>query len=372
MTGERAWYHILDADEIDTPALVIYPQRVEENIRLLKTMIDDPQRLRPHVKTHKSQEATLLLMDAGIDKFKCATIAEAEMTGICKAADVLLAYQPFGPKLKRFIALIEKYPGTVYSCLTDNLQSATHISEAALDSNIIIPVYIDLNTGMNRTGIKPGRGAIRLYEDCVALKGIHVVGFHAYDGHIRNRDMQERARVCDDAFAPVMAMQQMLLEKGYDAPKIIAGGSPTFPIYALKENIECSPGTFIYWDKGYQDSLPEQAFLPAALVITRVISFPGETTLCLDMGYKSIASENAPEERVHFLNAPGFSIVSQSEEHLVVEAGKDHSWKIGDVLYGLPIHICPTCAVYDTAITITNGAITGNWKSIARDRKISI
>ena len=57
-------------------------------------MIDDVQRLRPHVKTHKTKEASLLMMHSGINKFKCATIAEAEMLGMVAAPDVLLAYQP--------------------------------------------------------------------------------------------------------------------------------------------------------------------------------------------------------------------------------------------------------------------------------------
>lgn len=371
MSKADSWYLIRDADQVDTPALVIYPERVKQNISLLKTMIDDPKRLRPHVKTHKTKEATLLLMEAGIDKFKCATIAEAEMLGLCKVKDVLLAYQPVGPKLHRFIVLIKKYPATSFSCLVDNFSSASAIAKLARINDIVIPVYIDLNTGMNRTGIKPGKEAIQLYEECAGLKGISITGLHAYDGHINNTDIEERRAVCHAAFAPVLAMKSELVKKGY-APRMVAGGSPTFPFYAAQENIECSPGTFIYWDKGYLDAIPDQPFLPAALVITRVISFPGETTLCLDMGHKSVAAENELKKRVSFLNAPGLTIVSQSEEHLVVDAGKDHSWKIGDLFYGLPIHICPTCALYDTAITIDNGYVDGSWKIIARDRSITI
>src|SRR5665811_163296 len=92
-----------DIDTIDSPALVIYRQRVLENISKLLSMIDDVERLRPHGKTHKAKEAADLLMNAGINKFKCATIAEAEMLALSLAPDVLLAYQPTVPKLKRYI-----------------------------------------------------------------------------------------------------------------------------------------------------------------------------------------------------------------------------------------------------------------------------
>ncbi|MBO9620357.1 MAG: D-TA family PLP-dependent enzyme, partial [Niabella sp.] len=82
------WYRIKNIDELDTPALVVYPERVKQNIELAIKMVGTIDRLRPHVKTHKSKEVTQLLLDAGVTKFKCATIAEAEMLGIVKAPDV--------------------------------------------------------------------------------------------------------------------------------------------------------------------------------------------------------------------------------------------------------------------------------------------
>ena len=371
MSTTPDWYAIDNIDELDSPALVIYPERVKANINMLKSMIDDPDRLRPHVKTNKTREASVLMMEAGISKFKCATIAEAEMLGISGAKDALLAYQPVHPKVLRLIRLMKKYPGTHYSCLVDNAASAEMISETALASGLIIDVYMDLNIGMNRTGIAPGEQAVALYERCAALKGIRILGLHAYDGQIHDRDFEVRRKQCEEGYAAADKMAEVLRDRGYN-PKIVAGGSPSFPFHAARANVECSPGTFIFWDKGYLDMCAEQAFLPAALVVTRVISLPGETTLCLDLGHKSIAAENELSRRVYFINAPELRMVSQSEEHLVVEAGKGHSWKVGDVLYGMPIHICPTVALYDRATTVENGHVGGTWEIIARNRTLGI
>ena len=366
------WYHIKSINEIDSPALVVYRERVAENICTLISMIDDVERLRPHVKTHKTKEVSELLMDAGITKFKCATIAEAEMLGIAIAPDVLLAYQPIGPKLKRFVELIKKYPGTKFSCLVDNILAAKSISAHAFHNDIKIPVHIDLNVGMNRTGIIPGDEAIELYKACGNLNGIKPTGLHAYDGHIRDPGINQRTIECDSAFEPVLAMQNLLVQQGFSEPIIVAGGSPTFPIHAKRKNRECSPGTFIYWDKGYQRSFEEQSFLTAALVVTRIISLPDERRLCLDLGHKSIAAENNLDSRVYFLNAPDLKFISQSEEHLVVETPSNHSFKVGDVFYGLPVHICPSVALYERALIIENNELTKEWKTVARDRKISI
>lgn len=369
---ENSWYLINDIDTIDSPALIIYQERVLENIKTLLSMIDDVKRLRPHVKTHKSKEATTLLMNAGINKFKCATIAEAEMLALSLAPDVLLAYQPTGPKLKRFIEIIKRYPSTKFSCLVDNIISAKNIGAEAESNNIVIPVFIDLNVGMNRTGITPGDEAIELYKASNNIPGIQAIGLHVYDGHIRNPDIQQRTVECNKAFEAVLQMQNALFGDGFPEPIIVAGGSPTFPIHAKRKKIECSPGTFIYWDRGYQRSCQEQSFIPAALVISRIISLPSDTKLCLDLGHKSIASENALDNRVYFLNAPELKFISQSEEHLVAEVPKGHSYKIGDVLYGLPYHICPTVALYERVSVIAKNKVIAEWKIIARDRKINL
>lgn len=366
------WYYIKNIDKIDSPALLIYQDRVEENIRLLKSMIDDPQRLRPHVKTHKTTEVCLLLMQAGISKFKCATIAEAEMLAMAKAPDVLLAYQPAGPKVARFISLIKKYPTTAFSCLVDNNASATAIADAAKANSLEIEIYIDINAGMNRTGIAPGDAVLQLYKDCASLRGLQIKGLHVYDGHIRMQDFEERTLACNEAFLQVENMKVQLIKNGFEEPVIIAGGSPTFLIHAKRGTVECSPGTFIFWDKGYQDLCSEQPFLTAALVITRIISLPDETKICLDLGHKAIASENEISKRVHFLNATDLKFVGHSEEHLIAEAPAGHMYKAGDVLYGLPYHICPTVALYERALLVENSEAKTEWKIIARDRKISV
>lgn len=368
--SDQSWFLIKDIEKLDSPALVIYTERVKTNIGILKSMINDVFRLRPHIKTHKSKEAAILMLEAGITKFKCATIAEAEMLGMCKAPDVLLAYQPVGPKLERFIKLIQIFQGTKFSCLVDNTLEAKHISKTALENKITIPVYIDLNIGMNRTGIIPV-DAPELYEYCSNLPGITLMGIHAYDGHIHDKDIYVRQQRVNEALVKVELLRQYVTGRGYAEPIIIAGGSPTFPIHA-GGTFECSPGTFIYWDRGYSLDCAEQAFFTAALVITRVISLPDKTKLCLDVGHKSISAENELNKRIFFLNAPELIFIAHSEEHLVVDAGKDHHYQIGDVLYGLPYHVCPTIALYERAITIENNRTSGEWLNIARDRKITI
>lgn len=366
------WYQIKNIDELDSPALVVYPARVKENIRLAISMVDDVARLRPHIKTNKTKEATHLMLAAGITKFKCATIAEAEMLAQCKAPDVVLAYQPIGPKLKRFVSLVAKYPSTAFACLADNIPAANAISAAFAGEGKKASVYIDLDLGQHRTGIATGEEAIELYKHYLQLPGIQLKGWHAYDGHIRDSHIADRTATCNKAFSPVEKMVESIKEKGLAEPVIIAGGSPTFPIHASRGKVECSPGTFVFWDKGYSDLCPEQPFDIAAVLVTRVISLPAPGLVCLDLGHKSVAAENELTKRIFFPAAAHAKAVGQSEEHLVIDAGTGHSFKTGDVLYGFPQHICPTVALYERAITIENGVTSGEWKIVARDRKIEV
>lgn len=371
------WYSITNIDELDTPALVVYPDRVRENIRNAVAMVGDPARLRPHVKTHKSPAVTRMLLEAGVTQFKCATIAEAEMLAMEGAPDVLLAYQPIGPKAERFVELIRKYPGTQFSCLIDNEGAARDMAAIFAKAGLDVPVWLDINVGMDRTGIAAGDGAAKLWELAVTLAGVTPVGLHAYDGHIRDADPAAMAARVEAAFAGVRALRaELQLASQRGAPgalkvPVIAGGSPTFPVHARNPEVQCSPGTFVYWDKGYADQYPGEPFKPAALVVTRVISLRGEAKLCTDLGHKSIAAENEIGRRVSFLNVDGVRPVGQSEEHLVLEA-EGHGFRIGDVFYGVPFHVCPTVALYDRAYTVENGRVTGEWKNTARDRKLTI
>lgn len=370
-SDQQDWFVIKDIDQITSPSLVIYPDRVTENIQRLIKMSGAVERLQPHIKTCKSPEAIRLLQAAGISKFKCATIAEAELLGTCEAADVLLAYQPVGPNILRFVKLMLTFPKTSFSCLVDNLEIALLLSKTAQENKLIISVYIDINVGMNRTGILPEH-AYTLIEDCLSLPNLKLTGLHCYDGHIHDSSLDERRRKCESYTTKIDQLKAWADQQHSKSLSIIAGGTPTFPIHINNKDIVCSPGTFIFWDKGYQELFAEQDFLPAALVVTRIISIIDNNKLCLDLGHKSIASENELTRRAFFLNAPDASVISHSEEHLVIEIADGHSFALGDVIYALPYHICPTVALYDKAFTIIENHTDGAWNITARQRKLTI
>ena len=367
----RHWYSIRNVEEIPSPGLLLYPDRVEENVRRMLEIAGGAAHLRPHIKTHKLPELIRLQLRYGIERFKTATIAETEMGASCGAADILLAYQPVGPNVRRLLELVRRYPTTRFSTIADDAHALQALSTAFSTANAVLDVWLDIDCGMHRTGVAPGPAALEIYRLISTLPGLNPAGLHAYDGHIHDTDIAVRQERCEQAFRAVVDLRRDLTAAGYRADRIIVGGTPTFPFHARRAGVECSPGTCVLWDAGYATKLPDLDFLPAALVLSRVVSKPGPGRLCLDLGHKAIASEN-PHPRVQWLGRSDAKTVSHSEEHLVIETEGAAEFETGDCLYGIPWHVCPTVALHSEAIVVRNGFAQGSWKVVARQRTLSI
>lgn len=368
--GNSNWYELSDNSKVLSPSLLVYPQRIQQNAELMLHIAKKPERLRPHIKTHKMVEIIQLQLELGISKFKCATLPEAEILAKAGAKDVLLAMQPVSVQLEKFTELMVKYPRTDFSTLVDSMVSRNAFEEVALAKDIRIALWLDINNGMNRTGIIPGEEAKNLYISLKNCPSLDVKGFHVYDGHIHDSDPILRARNCDQDYQAVLNLQKELELQGHAIPVIIAGGTPTFPIHEKRKNVELSPGTPLLWDEGYGRNYTDLAFLPAAVLLTRIISKPDKNLLCFDLGHKSVASEMALP-RVKFLGNHDFLQVSQSEEHLVVKCRNSHLYNLGQALYAIPVHICPTVSKYPEALTVENHVITGTWTVAARDHTLN-
>ena len=366
-----AWFHIDNEAEIPSPALLLYRERIEHNLKLMIEIAGDPARLRPHVKTHKLLPVMKRQIELGITKFKCSTIAEVEMCAMAGAADVLLAMPCVGPNAHRLAELALKYPQTEFAGIADDEETIRTLASAAQQHRVNLGVFLELDCGMARTGIVPGVAAGLLVHAIKETPRLLFRGLHAYDGHIHDAELSVRKEKCEAAFAPILAFKKELEGEGVIIREFLTGGSPTFGIHAQQKDRICSPGTTVLWDFGYGDKHPDLPFLPAAVLLARVISKPGTNRLTLDLGHKSVAPEN-PHPRVRFEELPDATPVMQSEEHLVLETERAHEFLIGQALHGIPRHVCPTVSMHGEAVVIEGARATEVWPVTARNRKISI
>lgn len=369
--SENSWHILKNTSEVNSPSLLVYPERIEENIRTMISISGSVSNLRPHIKTHKMAEIVQMQQRHGIQKFKCATIAEAELLGQCGAEDILLAMQPVGANIDRFFSLVDAFPNSRFSTLVDNEMTLHQIANKASKENKIASLYLDINSGMNRTGCVPDENAAAIYSSMENNSSIHAKGLHAYDGHIHNSDIQERTNVCNKAFQKVLDLKTAIKKNGIIVPDIIAGGSPSFPIHSKRTGVDTSPGTTLLWDARYAELFPDIPILKAAILFIRIISKPAEDILCFDLGHKSVACEmNFP--RIKIIGLEDGKQIGQSEEHLVVQTQRANEFNVGDAFYAIPYHICPTVAKYEEVLTVSEGQVTGSWKVAARNQKITI
>ncbi|MCB1122907.1 MAG: D-TA family PLP-dependent enzyme [Verrucomicrobiae bacterium] len=358
---------IPDVSAVSSPALLVFPDRIQQNIERMVKVAGDPSRLRPHIKTHKIAEVVRMQMAAGIHKFKCATLAEAELLGREKAKDILLAIQPVGPEVELIVKLAMQFPDSQFSVVVDNVGIIHQLNAACEKYSTRLGAFLDLNVGMNRTGVKPGLEAIARYKVLHEMPLLDIQGLHAYDGHIHDSDPEIRAEKVNKAYAEVENFLRQLRAMGFAPPVVVAGGSPSFPMHAKHEGVELSPGTTLLWDFGMVDRFKDMPFKCAAFLLTRVISKPAEELVCFDLGHKAVAAEN-PHPRVRIQGLEDAEFVGQSEEHLVARIDQWPELQVGDAFLGIPRHICPTVALYDYVHVVENEQVTGKWKVAARHR----
>ncbi|MBI3869449.1 MAG: D-TA family PLP-dependent enzyme [Verrucomicrobia bacterium] len=365
------WLRIANVAEIDSPALLIFEERMEGNLRQMIERVGDADRLRPHIKTHKMPRLIRRQLDLGISRFKAATIAESEMCAAAGARDILLAFPPVGPRAERLLRLAKRFPDTSFSVTVDDREVGEALARVFHGAGWDIEFLLDIDCGQHRTGIAAGPAAFALYRDLATMPGLRPGGLHVYDGHLHDKDPVKRAKDCAAAFAPTDELRRDLLAAGIPVPRIVAGGTPTFPMHARRADVECSPGTCVLWDHGYATQLPDMGFLPAAALLTRVVSRPLPHRLCLDLGHKAVASE-MPHPRVHLPQIPDAVFAGHSEEHLLVETPHAEDYPVGTVLFAIPWHICPTVALHSEAVLVRGGVTVERWKVQARDRRIEI
>jgi D-serine deaminase-like pyridoxal phosphate-dependent protein len=170
----------------------------------------------------------------------------------------------------------------------------------------------------------------------------------------------------------VLSLKETLEKSDLAVDRIIMGGTPTFPCYARKPDVELSPGTGFLYDYGYMSTFEDLPFQPAAAILTRIISRAAEGYFTLDLGNKAIAAD-PPGVRGIILGHENAESVLHNEEHWLFRLPDDDIPSVGTPLWVIPTHICPCSALYpEVPVVDGKGEIIGNWKIAARNRKICV
>ncbi|MCA9050690.1 MAG: D-TA family PLP-dependent enzyme [Planctomycetaceae bacterium] len=363
-------------NSLNSPSLLVFADRVRDNIDLMIRIAGSVDRLRPHCKTHKMSAVVRMLLEKGMTRHKAATIAEAEMLAEADVRDIVLAYNIVGPNIGRVTTFLTMFPDVRLAVTADHPTPVAELSAAVTAAGChSVGVMLDVDVGLHRTGVNPQHpNAVSIYQAISDASGLVPAGFHVYDGHQHQHSAEERRQAVLAEWPKVVDLKQRCEAAGLKVPELLCGGTPTFPIYAAltEPEIMLSPGTCIFQDVGYGDSFRDLSFQPAVVAITRVISRPTKDRLTLDLGNKAVASDPPKGRRVWFPDLPDAAQVIHNEEHLVLETDQADRFQPGDILLGIPTHICPTSALHQDVAVLDGGKLTGFWEVTARNRRLTI
>ena len=354
-------YCINNPAQIKTPRLVLFEDRVDENIQTMQNLLKEKNQnlnlknLCPHVKTHKSALITQKMIKAGISFFKC-TMNEIDMLIHAGAKHIFIAYPLLNHSASDVAQYIINNPDIVFYIQVSRSEHIDILTQTAKEENIHWNILIDLNVGMNRTGLNPSE-TLELYNELKKLSDFTFYGFHAYDGHVHFENESESRTEAQKSMDRLLNVIKQFQQNNVPVKMINIGGTPSFlydmeAIRNLDRNIQIylSPGTWIYFDSKSNLFLPN-TFQVAACILTQVIDKPGTDLATLNIGHKRWSIDQGP---ITDFSIKGMKAVQWSEEHTVVSIPKDVQLNIGDFILFAPTHVCSTVNLWEY-MTVIDG-----------------
>ncbi len=359
-------YEIENVEKLLTPALAIYPEIVANNIEAtLRLLGGDVNRWRPHVKTAKLGFIMRKLAERGVVQAKCSTTVELSVACEAGIKDLVLAYPVVGANAARVRELAEKYSNAKLSVLVENAAQVGAWKGSRLG------IFIDVNPGMDRTGIEQDRVAAIL--DVARAAAPVFRGLHYYDGHLASMELADREKAAHRGYDRLMEIVAAFEKAGLPVEEVITSGTPAFPCSATyapfrsgKFVHRTSPGTVVYSDATSLTQLPKEwGYQPAAVVVSTVVSHPRANYVTCDAGHKSVSAD-AGIPTCMVAGRPDLKPLKPSEEHLPIEVLGGERPAIGSELYLIPRHVCPTVNNFDDAVIIEGGRVVGLERVTAR------
>ena len=356
--------------DIDTPALVVSETIMQRNISEMAAFARSVGvGLRPHIKTHKTPQIARLQLAAGAFGVTCAKVGEAEvMVNDASVEDVLLAYPTIGDhKIERLVALQDKARVTV---AVDSLEGAQLISRSLAKLDRSLDVFIEVNTGQNRSGVLVGDDTIAFALKIARIPHLNLTGIMTHEGHANSAPEDEIEGIAMAAGRALVDTAEHIRAHGIELPNVSVGSTPAALYTPTVPGItEMRPGTYVFNDNSIFRFGKLGVGDCAARFVATVVSRPTRDRCTLDTGSKSLAMDPSKGRAGHgyIVGHPNVVIAKLSEEHGVCEIPDgEPGFEVGDRVEIIPNHVCPTVNLMNNLIIVRDGKIIDTWKVGAR------
>ena len=324
----------MDLDSLQTPALVVDGPALDRNLAAMAAALPG-ERLRPHVKAHKTTSLARRQAAVGHPGFTCATIREVEgMAAAGLGHDLLLANE---------VLHARRLGDVVDAGARVTLAVDSEATVAAAADGGVKEVLVDVNVGLPRCGCRPedaGRVA-----DLARARGLEVRGVMGYEGQVTVlTDRDERAAAVEQAM--VLLLQAAALAGG---DVISAGATVSYDLNTWATEIQA--GSYALMDTAFAPMAP---FEQALSVVATVISVSSKFAVA-DCGLKSLGMDHG------LPSIEGATVWLCSDEHITFAPAAGHPVAVGDRVAVRPAHVDPTVAYHERMHVVEDGQVVDTW-----------
>lgn len=355
---------------LNTPVLVVDRDALERNIAAMARFARDRGlALRPHAKTHKCVEIARLQMEAGAVGVCCAKLGEAEALADGGVGSILITSPVVTPQAIERLAALHARIGDL-RVVADHPDNVDALAAAVGNAGKPLPVVVDIDPGIRRTGVASADAAVALAERITHHPSLRFAGVQFYCGvqqHIAS--YADRRAAIEDRTAYLKSVLEALRAAGFTPETITGGGTGTHHIDAdLGVLTELQVGSYVFMDRQYNDcdlqGDGEPPFETSLFVDARVISANHASMATIDAGFKALSTDGGSPTIMD--GAPSSAMfVFMGDEHGALIA-PDHTFRLGDLVTLAVPHCDPTVNLYDAYHVVRDGTLIDIWPITAR------
>lgn len=356
---------------LNTPVLVIDREPLQRNIDAMAAFArQHGVALRPHAKTHKSVDIARLQMAAGAVGVCCAKMGEAEALAAGGINAILITSPVVTPQAITRLAALHERIGDL-RVVADNSENVAALAAAMKDASRPLPVVVDIDPGIRRTGVSSAEAAVTLAKQIAAAPSLRFAGVQFYCGAQQHIEKYEERRAAIEERTAYLSSVVAALEAAGLKPEVVTGGGTgTHHIdAALGVLTEWQTGSYVFMDKQYVDCDLTGGAAPfenALFIDAHVISANAPGMGTLDAGFKALSTDGgspqiadgAPKDAAFFF---------MGDEHSALIA-MGHEFRVGDHVTLTAPHCDPTVNLYDAYHVVRGGDLIDVWPVSARGR----
>jgi D-serine deaminase-like pyridoxal phosphate-dependent protein len=358
--------------DLETPCVCIELDIMERNLDAMAGFARSHSlALRPHVKTHKIPELAHLQVKKGASGVTAAKAGEAEVFADAGLDNIFIANQVAGArKTERVMDLASR--ARVLAAV-DSVQNAAPLDEAARRKGLTLEIYIEVDAGLGRCGVRTPEQAVALAKEISGMRGLRLVGIFTHEGQVyRAKTREELERKAVSAADFMVHVASALERAGFPPAVVSVGSTPAARIATLVPGVtEMRPGTYIFNDRNMVALGAASAADCALSVQATVTSRPAQDRAVIDAGSKILGTDP-------WVGGDGFGLVLGHEGILVERLWEEHGLlslprpsarpRVGDRIEVIPNHCCHVMNLVDFAFGVRGENVEAQWKVAARGK----